>query len=222
MERYFRAETEIKISCDEPGAKIRYTLDGSDPTKNSALYTAPFKLDQSAMLKARSFAKGSHPSFPASAEFTRLKLHNAIITSNLLPGLQAGYCVQLADMKRHTILRNNILPKFDISAIKDNRSFGYYFKGYLNIPETGIYTFYLNSNDGSNLTIDGKLELVNDGFHRAQERICKIELEKGFHSIAVDYFQMGGAKALALSWAFENGGKEEIPAEALFHENIKN
>lgn len=225
-ERYFKETTEIRLSCDEPGAEIRYTLDGSDPTGNAALYTAPFQLDQSALLKARSFAKGSHPSFPASAEFTRLKLQRAAKTSNLLPGLQAGYfegyCVQLADMKKYTSIRNSILPKFDISAIKDSRSFGYYFKGFLNIPETGIYTFYLNSNDGSNLTVDGRIELVNDGFHRAQERDCKIKLEKGYHSIAVDYFQMGGAKALTVSWAFETRKKEEIPAKALFHEEIKN
>jgi len=48
--------------------------------------------------------------------------------------------------------------------------------------------------------------------------VCKVDLEKGAHSIAVDYFQMGGSKALTVSWAFENGKKEEIPATALFHE----
>ncbi len=225
-ERYFRKETDIKISCDEPGVEIRYTLDGSDPTGNALLYTSPFKLKYSAVLKVRSFVKGSYPSFPASAEFTKLELQKASHPANLSPGVQAdyftGYCVKLADMKRYINIKKGILPKFDISAIKDDRSFGYYFKGFLNISETGVYTFYLNSNDGSNLTIDGKLELVNDGFHRAQERVCKIELEKGFHAIAVDYFQMGGAKTLTVSWAFENGKKEEIPAEALFHEEIKN
>jgi hexosaminidase len=125
-------------------------------------------------------------------------------------------------MKQYSILKNSILPKFDIGAIKDGRSFGYFFEGYIRVPETGVYSFSLNSNDGSNLTVDGKLELVNDGFHRAQEMVCKIWLEKGAHSIGVDYFQMGGAKALKVSWAFENGKKEEIPAEALFHEEMKN
>jgi hypothetical protein len=75
----------------------------------------------------------------------------------------------------------------------------------------------LNSNDGSNLTVDGNTELINDGFHRAQERVCKISLEKGYHSIGVDYFQMGGGKALTLSWAFENGPKSEVPPGVLFH-----
>ena len=226
QERYFSKGITIKITCDEPRAEIRYTLDGSDPTGNAALYVAPFSLDHTALLRTRSFVKGSYPSYPASAEFTRIKLRKATRIANPVPGLKAGYfggyCVKLADMKQYPILRNGILPKFDIRAIKDDRSFGYYFNGYLNIPETGTYTFYLNSNDGSNLTVDGRMELINDGFHRAQERVCKIELEKGFHSIGVDYFQMGGAKALTVSWAFGDGKKMEIPAAALFHEEINN
>jgi predicted alpha-1,2-mannosidase len=220
-EHYFKDSVRIRISCKEPGAEIRYTLDGSDPTNTDRIYTGPFSLKQSARLKVSSFLKGYHPSYPALEDFTRLSLQKAIKISDHLPGLQAhyfeGYCVKLADMKNYPVTRKIVHPKFDISSIKDFRSFGYYFRGYINIPETGTYTFYLNSNDGSNLVVDGKTELINDGFHRAQERVCKILLEKGFHSIGVDYFQMGGAKALSLSWAYENGKKEEIPPEALFH-----
>ncbi len=220
-EHYFKDSVEIRISCDEPGAEIRYTLDGSDPKDNDNLYSRPFILNRTAKLKARSFLKGYHPSYPVSEDFTRLSLQKAVKLPDPLPGLQAhyfeGYCVKLADMKNYPVTQNTVYPKFDISLIKDLRSFGYYFRGYINIPETGIYTFSLNSNDGSNLVVDGKLELINDGFHRAQERVCKILLDKGFHSVGVDYFQMGGAKALSLSWAFENGKKEEIPPKALFH-----
>ena len=42
-------------------------------------------------------------------------------------------------------------------------------------------------------------------------------MEKGFHLVAVDYFRMGGKKALTIFWRFENGEKSEIQAEALFH-----
>jgi hypothetical protein len=220
-EHYFKDSVEIRISCDEPGAEIRYTLDGSDPADNDKLYSGPFKLNRTAQLKVRSFLKGYHPSYPVSEDFTRLSLKQAVKITDPLPGLQAnyfeGYCVKLADMKNYTVSQKTVHPKFDLSLIKDFHSFGYYFRGYINIPETGVYTFYLNSNDGSNLVIDGKMEIINDGFHRAQERVCKILLEKGFHPIGVDYFQMGGAKALSLSWAYENGKKEEIPPKVLFH-----
>ena len=222
-ERYFKDQTEIVLSCEEPGAEIRYTLNGEAPTGKAELYKGPFLLNHSALLKASSFAKGLHTSFPASAKFTKMTLRSAIKKKGLSPGLKAayfeGYCVKLADMKKYNIIRTEILPQFDIGAIKDDRSFGYYFNGFLNIPETGVYTFYLNSNDGSNLTIDGQLELVNDGFHRAQEVVCKVLLEKGFHSIAVDYFQMGGSKALSMSWSFEGGARQVIPASAIYHES---
>lgn len=225
-EKYFTRDTKIKIGCPESGAEIRYTLDGSDPTGKAELYRAPFKLNHSAVLKARSFLKGSHPSYAVTARFTKLELRKAIPTTALLPGLQTdyfeGYCVKLADMKQYTNFQRGILPTFNIGAVSDDRPFGYYFKGILKAPQTGVYTLFLNSNDGSNLTIDDRTELVNDGFHRAQEMVCKVELEQGAHTIAVDYFQMGGAKALNVSWAFEEGKKVEIPAEVLFHEEKPN
>jgi predicted alpha-1,2-mannosidase len=220
-ELYFKDSTEIKISCDEPGAEIRYTLDGSDPIVSDKLYSGPFMLHHSCKLKASSFLKGSHPSYPVSDDFIKLSLQKASEIPAPTPGLQShyfdGYCVKLADMKKYPVTSKIVHPSFNISRIKDSRPFGYYFRGYINIAETGVYTFFLNSNDGSNLMVDGKTELINDGFHRAQERVCRILLEKGYHSIGVDYFQMGGAKALSLSWAFENGKKEEIPPEVLFH-----
>ena len=224
-ERYFKDSLEVILSCKEPKAEIRYSLDGTNPDMNSVLYTHPFQLDRSAELKASTFAMGCHPSYPASAKMTKLTLQLATDLTGLLPGLQScyfeGYCVKLADMNQYSILNTQILPKFDISAIKDSRPFGYYFKGYLEIPETGIYTFFLNSNDGSQMTIDGKIVILNDGFHRAQDRTCKIELEKGFHLITVDYFQMGGAKALTVSWQAEYGKKAEISEEALYHEKLE-
>jgi predicted alpha-1,2-mannosidase len=220
--RYFKDSAEIKLCCEQAGTEIRYTLDGSDPGLSSSPYTTSFKLEQSALLKASSFAAGCYPSFPVSAVMTKLALQHATEKTDLTTGLKAryfeGYCVKLADMKQYPTKNTVILPRFDISAIQDSRSFGYYFQGYLKIPETGVYTFYLNSNDGSKMTIDGKTVIINDGFHRAQDRTCKLELGKGFHPVAVDYFQMGGAKALKVSWQHENGIKQEIPAEALFHE----
>jgi GH18 family chitinase len=60
----------VTLTTSTSGASIHYTLDGTDPTSSSALYTAPLSLTSSATLKAKSFASGMTASTTASAIFT--------------------------------------------------------------------------------------------------------------------------------------------------------
>ncbi len=220
-EKTFLQSTQIALNCDDVGAVIHYTLDGSDPSESSPLYSGTFSLDHSATLKTRSFIFGQHPSYAALVEFEKLTPAPATEVENPQPGLHydylEGYCVKVEDMKKYPVMSSGIIPTFNISAIKDKRSFGYTFQGYLNAPESGVYTIYLNSNDGGILSIDGKMIIDNDGFHRTQEKSKKLALAKGFHPILLKYFQMGGVKALNVSWEKPGSSKEEIPEGALFH-----
>jgi glucose/arabinose dehydrogenase len=47
--------TTISISCATPGATIYYTLDGSTPTTNSAVYTGPLTIQGGATVSAQAF-----------------------------------------------------------------------------------------------------------------------------------------------------------------------
>ena len=54
-----REKGGVYVSLDAQGdTPIRYTLDGSDPTSESALYTEPIKISESCTLKAKSDRKG--------------------------------------------------------------------------------------------------------------------------------------------------------------------
>lgn len=53
----------------EPGAEIRYTLDGSEPTERSPRYTAPLALEKTACVRARAFAPGKLPSETAAQSY---------------------------------------------------------------------------------------------------------------------------------------------------------
>ena len=57
----------VECSTPTPGAQIRYTLDGTVPTKDSALYTGPVSVANPATFKAVVFADGIKPSPVASA-----------------------------------------------------------------------------------------------------------------------------------------------------------
>lgn len=46
---------DVKLECIRPDVTIRYTLDGSEPTKRSAKYTEPFTLTEAATVKCATF-----------------------------------------------------------------------------------------------------------------------------------------------------------------------
>ncbi|MEZ5106407.1 MAG: chitobiase/beta-hexosaminidase C-terminal domain-containing protein [Draconibacterium sp.] len=53
----FEKSTIIALSCDEENAEIYYTLDGSEPTNQSRLYTKPFHVSESCLMKINAFKK---------------------------------------------------------------------------------------------------------------------------------------------------------------------
>ena len=63
----------VSISGAEDGAEIRYTLDGSEPTATSKLYTKSFNVFDTTVVKARVFKSGKLASATVSARIVRLQ-----------------------------------------------------------------------------------------------------------------------------------------------------
>ncbi len=80
------------------------------------------------------------------------------------------------------------------------------YTGALNVAESGSYTFYLTSDDGSALYIDGQRVIDNDGAHATQERAVTLQLDAGSHDIQILYFERGGDQSLRLEWAGPDTG----------------
>lgn len=54
----YDAPLEVSLKTSEPGAEIRYTLDGSMPGKSDMRYEKPIKLTDATVLRARAFKEG--------------------------------------------------------------------------------------------------------------------------------------------------------------------
>ncbi len=70
---YFNKPMEVTMSVDEPDVEIRYTLDGSIPTRDSQLYEGPFTVSNSVVINARCFQEGKMPGFTASQKLNYIQ-----------------------------------------------------------------------------------------------------------------------------------------------------
>ncbi|MDH3585281.1 MAG: DUF1553 domain-containing protein, partial [Phycisphaerae bacterium] len=119
-----------------------------------------------------------------------------------------------------------VLPaqRFDLSPATRGSSFGFVFQGVLKVPRNGRYTFFLDSDDGSRLTVDGKAIITHDGIHdMGSGKKATIELKQGRRAIRLDYFQGSGGRGLDIAWSgpgvprrsLSAGANAKAPAEAL-------
>ncbi len=220
-EQLFLNSTEISLGCDTEGTVIRYTLDGSEPTEKSKIFIDPIKITDTKTLKIRSFHKNMESSVTISYEIRKAEFKESIKNVNLKQGLSYDYFerffVTTEDMDGLPSLVSGIMDKITIENTKIDQYFGYQFEGYIKVPKDGIYTFYLESNDGSRLFINETELIENEANHGSVEEPELIALKKGFHKIKVRYFQCGGGKSLKASWNGPGFSKKEINKRDLFH-----
>ena len=74
------------------------------------------------------------------------------------------------------------------------------FSGSINIPFTGNWTFFITSDDGSELWIDGASVAQNHGSHGMRERSGYLNLTQGMHDFRIEFFQGGGPHGLKFAW----------------------
>ena len=108
------------------------------------------------------------------------------------------------------------ISNFSITHALQDDQFGFDFNGLIQIPERGIYTFGCFSDDGSQLYIDGKLVVDNNGSHSAELKKGTIALEEGFHDIQLLYFEDCMGQELKVTVSSKNVMEQPIPDEWLF------
>jgi hypothetical protein len=84
------------------------------------------------------------------------------------------------------------------STFRDN--FAVMMVGSLHVPADGVYTFWTNSDDGSDLYVGGIAVVKNDGYHGMRSKSGTIQLAKGKVHIRIRMFEGGGGAGLIVHW----------------------
>jgi len=176
----------VTLNCDDPRAKIYYTTDGSEPTESSNRYEGPFKLQNTCTVRARSYKK------PLKAGY--ITSRNYDIYNNAINGLNyryfEGHWDQIPDYASLKPLKTGRVHGFDLKTVKSIEDYwGVRFKGFIEIPVDGTYTFTTTSDDGSRLFVNNEMIVDNDGIHGPFTAKGRIVLQKGKYPIRLDYFE---------------------------------
>ena len=206
----FTDKLEVKIVSKTPGVKIYYTTDGSEPTLNAKLYTAPFTIKESCMVQARAFrdgvekvpftTEGTKVSDISFARFRKEAMLRASKSGGTKPGLAYEYMeerwMRLFGSADRLPAKSSgeVYSLMDVGMRETDGPFAVRYKGYISLSESGVYTFHAPHEYAHNgcepgydlrLYIDGREWRPGQMWHGIGR--WSVALAKGAHRFQVVY-----------------------------------
>ena len=200
----FVQDVEVTLSIDSDGLEIKYWVvlkrneQALDNFMFSFTYEDPIVVRESATVYARCFDGEVPVSAMVSKEFvkvtpwrsTRRTTHNGIRKQTY-----EGSWDTLPDFSTLDVVSTE-----EGAVIKgsDQEFIGEVYTGLLQVQNSGMIAFSLASDDGSRLSIDGKVVIDNDGLHGTQEKRGYAPLARGNHEFVLEWFNKTGGAFLDL------------------------
>ena len=217
-------EDRIRLTMTPPfpGAEIRYTIDGSEPAATSPRYTAPLDLRLThapVTVSARVFLANGRRSPVARARIARATWTepSTVLVDTLRPGLAYGYFEgafrSADDVGQGEPLRVGTVPDVGLRGDERPEEYGVRLSGLLRVPDDALYTFYLSSDDGAKLRINGEIVADNNG----GKGWGQIALRRGFHPIEVVFFQATKGAMLRLEVSAPGSSRRLVPGGWFLH-----
>ncbi len=213
----------IKLNSDD----IYFTLDGTEPTRQSIKYNSEIILDKPAIIKAKIFGEKYGESTTAVAEFKPSLPFEKVLPSGILRrGLRYNYYEdyyfqsRLPDFENITIVESGTTNRINIEMKKRYEGFAVTFDGIIDIPTDASYIFTINSNSESKLLIDGNIVIHKEPGHGHNQKSGIVLLKEGYHKIKIQYVGPAFLKKLDLALYVESPTteKQEVPRGWLFHD----
>jgi hypothetical protein len=213
---FFDSES-VQMVSKTPHVEIHYTTDGTSPTLASKLYTGPVTITDSTDFTARAYRLGANGkplpaddfeingtkfTVPSYGWFTKRALNPPaqVAAAELKPGLNYDY-LQAPWWQLYS--EAHWLPAegggtvdrvMDLSKVSTGASYGMRYKGYIKVPQDGVYTFqaphemsYMDNAPSYDLRVyvDGEEWYLTQWWHG--HGTWSIPLKAGLHSFQLDF-----------------------------------
>lgn len=222
MESVFVDEAFFDVKNPLEDMQVHYTSDGSIPNRNSPVLASAVRVTKPVQLKFALFSPSGSKGDIYTVNYRQvpmakgLKVNAKAKNPGLLCRFYGGqvkgtsYIKEQPDREQATtgvtVPKDFVTPAFSLK-----------YSGYIKVPQTGIYTFYLTCDDGGVLGIGGEVVVDNDGLHSAIEKSGQAALGKGSHPFALSFVEGGGGFTLRLQYSFNGSEPQDIPGSWFHH-----
>jgi hypothetical protein len=209
----FTETTQVTLTSTTPNVIIRYTTDGTDPTAKSRRYRRPFTIAEDTMVKARAFRRGidSVPFTTAGTDvsavsygFFQKRPVKPAVSPPSSAAIEPGLAYDYLEGRWFALWSyTDILPAtksghtdrlLDVSMRETDDPFALRYRGLINVPTTGVYTFYgpdeyINNTCAPGydlrLYLDGEEWYLGQTWHGLGR--WSVPLEKGLHTFMLTF-----------------------------------
>jgi hexosaminidase len=183
----------VELSAPVEGATIAYTLDGSDPDLTSPRYEGPFPVEvqeEAVVVSARVILNDGRTGAVRRARFAKTEFS---------PTVSVPFSQQIRGLA--------------VAAASGRTTLS----GFIRVPRTGLYTFFLSPGQGSRMTVAGRPVLDPSTRARTSERAGQVALRRGWHPLEIRVRGEDGVDRLRLEMEGPQRPRTKVPAAWLVH-----
>jgi hypothetical protein len=206
----FFKSLEVRANLETEDTELYYTLDGSEPSKESDKLIGKIVVKDNIIVKVKAFKEGYKPSNTILGEYKNYKPSK----SGVYYKYYIGKWRIVPDFNIITPVKEGHTDQFSFEKIENNKThFALQMFGIIKIEKEGKYIFTTGSNDGSLLYVNGAKVVDNNGDHGYKEESGEVYLKSGEHLVEVRYYQIGGGQDLFVFYEGPGVERKVIPVE---------